>query len=361
MRQLNFQALTIRRMASHTILEKQLKDQTSVADVSDSLLGFDFDLQQLILKRLQAVLGRKGKGFYLEIGDSAPSSFFGQCHDLDRVNDQTFIKRTQDIAHLLAGSQNRANIKAGDLYVVEAIDSSYKNEPVYIVIKAEPHEGARRNNNALEHLKDIVLSPSQKLYKVGVLYKDENEGKTYPNDIYSAYLFDEQFGNGSNLSAHFHKEFLRFDHTNNGPIQTKNFYDKTRDFIDKNIKDEEKREELGEALRVLIKTDNAEYLRPREFAQHYLESDEQKALFNATVANSFPDMVQKDNELVDFALKTRKVRFDGVQVSALDAEFADRVQLIKSQDEIANLNASDESYTILKVAGKPNSVKRTGK
>ncbi|TGE03330.1 nucleoid-associated protein [Hymenobacter fodinae] len=360
MRQLNFQALTIRRMASHSILEKQPTAQTSIADVTDELLDFTYDLQQLILSRLQAALGRKGKGFYLEIADSAPSSFFGQCVDLEKVNDPTFLKRSQNIAHLLAGSQNRSNIKAGDLYVIEAVDSSYQNSPVYIVIKAEPHEGVRRNKKSLEHLKDIVLSPSQKLYKVGVLYKDENEGKTYPNDSFSAYLFDEQFGSGSQtLSSYFYKEFLRFDYTNNGPIQTKIFYDKTRDFIDKNIKDEDKREELGEALRVLLKTDNAQYIRPKEFAQHYLETDEQQALFNATVSRDFPPMVEKNSQLVDFSLKTRKIRFGDAQVSAPDSNFNNHIQVIKSQNDLMNLDPSDDSYTILKVAGKPNSVKRT--
>ena len=121
---------------------------------------------------------------------------------MDRVDKAEFIKRSQNIADLLAGAQTRTNIRSGYLMVIEATDGQYNKEPVYIVIKAEPQEGLRRNNKELEHIKDIVMSPAQKFYKVGVLYQDSNEGKTYPNDSFSGYVFDEQFNSGnSSLST----------------------------------------------------------------------------------------------------------------------------------------------------------------
>jgi hypothetical protein len=107
--------LSIRRMASHSIIEKQPKDQCSVADTTNELLTFSIDQQKLILKRLQDAMGRKGKGFYLEIGDASPRSFFGHCHDMNKLNDEIFIKRTQDIAHMLAGVQTHSKIKSGYL------------------------------------------------------------------------------------------------------------------------------------------------------------------------------------------------------------------------------------------------------
>lgn len=359
MRLINFQALTIRRMVSHTILEKQPKDQTSTADVTDELLAFDFDQQQLILKRLQDAIGRRGKAFKLEIEDSAPSSFFGHCVDLNKVDNKGFVKRTQDLAHKLAGKQSRANIKAGYLMFIEAIDSSFGNTPVYIVIKAEPHEGLRRNASSLEHLKDIVMTPSQKLYKVGMLYLDDNEGKVYPNDSYSAYLFDDQFNTDATLSLYFSRDFLSFGYKNNGPIQTKNFYEKTQDFLNKNIKDDDKREELADALRVLIQVSTAETIYPRDFAKNYLETEEQRALFSATVLkDDFPEAIKKDTILLDSAMKTRKVKFKDVQISGLDSNFGKRVQVIKNKSVLENLDPNSPAYTILKIEGKPNTVER---
>lgn len=360
MRVLNFQGLSIRRMISHVILEKQPKDQCSVATLSDELLTFDAEMERLILKRLQDAMGRKGKGFYLEIGNSAPSSFFGQCLDLDRVDRPSFIQRSQHIADLLAGVQTRANIKSGYLMIIEAQDNLHREQPVYIIIKAEPQEALRQNEKALEHIKEVVMSPAQKFYKVGVLYKDDNDGKTYPNDCYSGYVFDEQFSSGnSSLSTYFYRDFLGFDFTNNGPIQTHKFYEKTNEFIAKQVKDDDQREELLDALRVLVKTDTAEFIRPRDFANDYLASDEQKALFNATVAAEFPELVQKDTALLDFSLKTRKLRFDDVQISGPDSHFAEHVRVIKNRDELLNLDTSNENYTILRVLGRPTSVNRT--
>ena len=359
-RVLNFQGLSIRRMISHAILEKQPKDHCSIAEVSDELLTFNPEMEKLILKRLQDAMGRKGKGFFLEVGNSSPNSFFGHCLDLDRVDKPEFIKRSQSIADLLAGVQTRPNIKAGYLMVIEAIDGLYHKEPVYIIIKAEPQEALRRNKKALEHITDIVMSPSQKFYKVGVLYKDANVGKTYPNDTYSGYVFDEQFNSGnSHLSNYFYKDFLGFDFTNNGPIQTQRFFEKANDFIAKQVKDEDKRDELTEALRVMIKTDNAEYLRPRDFAKDYLETPEQKAMFNTTVAGDMPEMVKKDTSLLDFSLKTRKIKFNDVQISGPDAHFSEHVRVIKSQEDLKDLDPTSKNYSIVLVAGKPNSVNRT--
>jgi 37-kD nucleoid-associated bacterial protein len=357
MRELNFQGLQIRRMASHTVLEKQRNDACAKAEVTTELLTFDYDQERLILERLRAAMGRKGKGFYLEIADSFPSSFFGHCLNLNKVNDQDFLKRSQDIAHLLAEKTTRSAPKSGYLMVIDAIDTLHNNEPVYIVIKADPQEALRRNAAALEHVKDLVMSPAQKFYKVGVLYMDMKEGDNYPNNSYSGFLFDDQFNSGnSNLSAYFYKSFLGFDLINNGPLQTKNFFERTSQFIDKSIKDEDKKEELAEALRVLVKTDQAEKIYPKDFADHYLESDEEKALFNATITKDFPTAIIKDTALLDFSLKTRKVKFNDVQISAPDNSFADHVKVIKNEAEFANLDPNDKSYTIVKIMGKPSSV-----
>jgi hypothetical protein len=240
--------------------------------------------------------------------------------------------------------------------VIDAIDTFNKNEPVYIVIKAEPQEALRRNASTLEHVKDLVMSPAQKFYKVGILYQDMKEGDNYPNNSFSGYMFDEQFNAGnSTLSAYFYKRFLGFDHTNNAPIQTKNFYEKTNAFIEKNVKDDDEREELADALRVLVKTDNAVSLHPRDFVKDYLEPGEQQALFNATVADTLPEMLSKDTSLLDFTLKTRKVKFDDVQISAPDNTFAQHVHVIKNRSKLDNIDLNDNSYTLVKIAGKPNS------
>ncbi|WP_303312683.1 nucleoid-associated protein [Hymenobacter sp. BT730] len=361
MRQLNFQTLSIRRMIGHVIHEKQQHEQCSVAELSSELLTYDSEMERLIKRRLQDAMGRKGKGFYLEVANSSPSSFFGISHNLNTADNDEFVRRSQAIATLLAGAQRRASIKSGFLFIIEATDASFRNLPIFIVIKAEPQEALRRNAHALEHVTDLLMSPSQKFYKVGVLYRDDNDDKTYPNDSYSGYVFDEQFTNlNSGLSGYFYSEFLGFDYMNNGPLQTKHFFELTTKFLEADIKDLDKREELAEALRVMVKTDNSELLRPRDFAEHFLDSDEDKAIFNHKVSNEFPDMLQKDTSLLDFTLKTRKIKFNDVQISGPDNDFAENVQVIKNEDQMANLDPKNENYTILKIIGRPSLVKQKG-
>lgn len=59
--------------------------------------------------------------------------------------------------------------------------------------------------------------------------------------------------------------------------------------------------------------------------------------------------MQKDTALLDFSLKTRKIRFDDVQISGPGSHFAEHVRVIKNRDELLNLDTSNENYTIIRV------------
>lgn len=82
----------------------------------------------------------------------------------------------------------------------------------------------------------------------------DNDGKTDPNDCCSWYVFDEQFSSGnSSLSTYFYRNFLGFDFTNNGPIQTQKLYERANEFVDKQMKDDDQREELLDACGFWLK------------------------------------------------------------------------------------------------------------
>ena len=163
---------------------------------------------------------KTSKAFELEIENTTGESFFSIASELHNQNNDNFIANTREIAGLLAKNQKRTSIPGGYLLIMDCIDNEAEL-PVCIVIKAEPHEALQFTNvgghSQVSLLKQVFLSPSQKLYKIGILYAKsaiENDNK---NDQYGCFLYDDQFRAESHPAEYFYKDFLGFTIGNINP------------------------------------------------------------------------------------------------------------------------------------------------
>lgn len=359
MRSLIFNSLEIKRAIIHKILERKETDACSQVEENNTIIHCTPKMTLMIIERLLDAMGRKGKGFYLEIGDVAPSSLFMQCNGLDRRTDNEFIATSQALATKLAGLQTKGAIPDSYLMFIEAKDMSYqRGAPVYITIKAEPHSAFQHNGTAVDVLENLFLSPSQKLYKVGILYEDDNnvvgeEEKAFPNSHFSGYVFDEQFTGSSNLAKYFYEGFLGFTLLHNGPLQSKKFYDLTSSIIMTKVPVED-REDLLDALKTVFNADVSIWIRPNEFVENYVADSTLKAVFIAKVVSKLPASILKSSELLDFSLHKRRLNFGEYYISGPDENFAEKVRVIKTQEELASLDLNDPNHTILVMPGKPN-------
>src|SRR5690554_218846 len=342
---INFQDLTFQKVIMHTISDKKSGEKCSNASLSNALIEVDELVGQTIKTRLIDAAGRDSRAFELEIENTSEDSFYEYGKILmDSSVDDIFIKASQDIAELLAESQRHPRTPGGYLIVIKAIDEHTKDNYT-VVIKAEPHEALRLSQNSqITLLEKVFLSPSQKLYKIGVLCGKEN-------GEYGALLFDDQFRQDGHPAEYFYRDFLGFSVSSNSKIQTFQFFNKTYKFLSKNAREADKIKLLAD-LKSFIEN-NETILRPRSFGDQFLNGG-LKDQFISEISNEFKTSFVKDSVLIKNKLKQRKLTFPKkINIFGPENSFDEQVKLLK-EDNVQDINSLlDEGYTVIAVKGKP--------
>ena len=220
---IDFNSLLVNRLIIHSIVAKQDGHDAGTVDASNEISEIEHSVLDIVRNRLIDAAGRNSKAFELEIDNFNPDSFFYLSKNLADLNEHEFILRTTEIAELLADSQRRVSIPGGYLLIMDCLDND-TNLPVVIVIKAEPHEALRLSINSghtqVNVLTKVFLSPSQKLYKIGIIYQKTGDETENINDRYGCFLYDDQFRADTNPAEYFYKDFLGFTVGNNSKIQS---------------------------------------------------------------------------------------------------------------------------------------------
>lgn len=357
--EINYNDLIITRAIIHKIIEKEPGQETATTDPGNELMKLNDEVIGILLKRINDAAGKHSKAFVLDIENNAEKSFYGYCKELSDQNDVDFIASTVKIAELLAESQNRSTIPGGYLLFLDCLNDSF---PVYIALKAEPHEALQlpSGNQQITLLKEVFLSPSQKLYKFGVLAATTDDLKhdsklEIINKNYTAFLFDDQFRTESRPAEYFYKHFLGFSTDKNSKIQTQRFFNSTEQFILNNVQSEEDKLEMLDALRVEMVVNQEATITPKEFAESFFPDNGLKDRYKAVVVNELPwSTIVKDNLLVKTKLSKRKLEFSSdITLAGPNDNFMSKVKIVRSRDDISGLDFESTAYTIVKIAGKP--------
>lgn len=335
----------------HTINQKEIGHDCARTTISDNLIELDNNAREIITRRLIDAAGKNTRAFELEISNHVPGSFYDMTSTLKGVTDDEFIQVSKDIAELLAESQKNRSIPGGYLIIIDCVDNDGKF--VFIVIKAEPHEALRlEDNSQIKLLEQVFLSPSQKLYKIGILFEKNLELEAV-NGKFGALLFDCQFRQDGHPAEYFYRDFLGFSTSRNSKIQTLQFYKKTSEFILDKISDPGKKQELLSALKVMTKSNVSPLLKPSDFADDYLEGETRDA-FIRDVANNLPSSFTKDIVLITSQLNKRKLWFSNkINLVGPEDKFDDSVRIIRSKAQFEALELNDPDYSIIVVKGKP--------
>lgn len=354
---INFDKIEIKKGVMHHIVAKGKEDEYAAVNYEPSTFTPDANITTLIRERLVTASGKKSKAFELKIGDFSTGSFFDHIKDLKSANDAKFFSASKKIADLLAQSQTTSIIPGGVFILLNCIDKAI-NKTLFIVIKAELHKAATsktvKGHTSLQVLNEIFLSPSQRLYKVGIIYEREDKSKTYPNDSYTCFLFDEQFRtDGKKPAEYFYKTFLGFSIDENSQIQIKRFYDNSHSFITNYVSDHEEKIDLLNALKNELLLSTEEAVTPFDFGKKYIKDDELLDLYVNRVSNGLPPSIAKDTILVKNQLSRKTLVFpNSIKITGEAESFDANVSLIKSNAELKRI-ALDDEYTIIKIKGKP--------
>lgn len=353
----NFYDLEFKRVVVHQIVSKSNGMEHATVMPDQNLFELSDDVINIIKERLAKSASKISKAFEPEIIDYHGGTFFGICENLKEKGDSNFLASSVDIAMLLARAQTKNNIPGGSFIFIEALTKTMKTW--YIAIKAEWTTALRyeihNRTSVIKLLDDIFLDSSSKNFKVGAIFEKDESGfdVEYPNSLFGAYFYDEQFSVDSKPAEYFYRDFLGFTLDTIPKIQSMKFFNNTDNFIRTFVESHEQKDHLLQALKQEFIINEEPQVSPQEFAQIYFPEQEMQETYINEVVPYLPPKITKDMSLIKSKLEKKKVEFpNNVSISGPEKTFHLSVQVINSLDELEDINFEDE-VTILKIKGKP--------
>lgn len=338
-----FEGMSIDRVVAHTILTRNGKEYIPPS-VTDHLVPLDGESKDLMQQRITAALGNSSHGIEVQVRKDDETSFFQLAASAIHEPEERFIAISQVMATKLAEAQTNPKWPGGILMIISGRVGEHQNR-FLAALKAETDKGLNADDSGgdiqLQLVKKLLLSQTQKLYKIGILVEinaqpaDAEGLRSFEN--YKAFLFDHLLTATETkpAAAYFYDAFLGMTITGSAKYQTRVFYENTRNFINSLPIDDEEKYSLGESLRSELRSQKA-VINLREFAKEHLPTEHQKDYIRTLQDEGFPaHAVVKDNDYIKNKLRRpRKVVFNsGVKIQApADQDFQELVEVSDQVD-----------------------------
>ncbi len=348
-----FQGMIIQRLTAHTVFARGQDKQLIEPDYSEELIELEQEAVDLIQLRITNALGSASHGVEMAIQNLGAGSFFQRGATMIRAENSEFLACSKNLAYELAKAQTNPRWPGGVLIVISG-RVGQQSKPFVAVIKAETDKGfnvvKEDGRTKLQLIKKMLLSDTQRLYKVGILIEmntamSDAEGN-FSRDNYRAFLFDHLLTATETkpAAAYFYSGFLGFSILASSRRHTQVFYEEGRNFINTAPVPEDDRYTYREALRTEMRS-NTPSLSAKEFAEQYLPEDLRQAFVNHLVAKGFPEQaVVKDIEYIKTKLRRpRNVTFtSGVLI---------RVPADQNFKELVEIDVAADGFTHVKIKG----------
>ncbi len=328
----NFNNVEIVRAIMHQVSAK-VGDHPAIVTPSNRLLILDNDSKKIIKDRMKDAFGRQSKSFELEIENDGADSCFAVVKSLRQTNDDNdrFIALSVGIAQDLADSQRQSRIPGGFLLVVHC---QYENKPLYVLIKAEPHEALGVSEMNVQSIKNIILSPEQKLYKA-VYYEQMREVspdvELEKND-YRVVLFDSNVNSNNSIAQYFYQDFLGLSISGNSKLQTAIFYQKMNEKIWAELRGMAA-VNASDALRVVILNNSNVTINPHDVITTVIPP-ENRDVFLDKIVGEFPQSFTRDTSLINVRLEKKTITLsENVRITAPSQYFAENVVVEEEEEE----------------------------
>lgn len=339
---INYKLLHIHRAILHKVMARRQNIEPSVVE-SQYLLSIDAQVEGILKERLSDSFAQTGKSFELSINAVEADSTFSMLNGLNDKSDREFVAISKQLAAKLAETQQRVSIPHGFMLLLDC-ENTVDNLPVYIIMKAEPHEAlVIAANNIATALSDVILSPSQKMYKAAS-FQQVNAGVQGVGS-YKAYLFDEQFQTRASLAEYFYKDFLGLTISQNDKVLTKMFFYKMLEGIStKYATDFIRRNDAEDALRAEMQNQQR-LISPRAIIDRIIEVDDRDYFYNKISNTEIPTGFTKNLSLIDGKISHRGMSLsEDVKIYAPQDMFGSSILVDRD---------TDHDYIIVKIP-KPN-------
>lgn len=324
--------LEINRIVIHRVHKKTDSEEFGFSEYSENLFFFGTLELDTLKSRIGTAFSKTKRFFKLEIAKSDVNSFYGYSRSIKNASNEEFLELSKSISDLLAISHSKKTIPAGLLLI---LDGYLHFKHYVLVIKAELQEAFTikefNNQKLIELVNDIFLSPAKDFYKIGFIIEDTNN-LTQPNNLYSCYMYDDNFSSGKrDLAEYFYDKFLGFQTDRNDKLVTKRFRDDLFEFIDTNVVSFDDKRGLKNAVNSLYRENTTGVINPQEFVETHFPENLLR-LYGSEVGSNYPNSFNKDLTLVERSLTRGQLKLvDDLKIEGpLDA--IDNVSISNGQN-----------------------------
>lgn len=336
-----FANLTINKIIVHQIFERDENRSIVKPKYNNEHTELDEKGLNELQDRIVKALGSDSHCIEMEISDFKEDSTFQACASLLTHDDEMAIGISKDIVYKLAQAQYSRKFPGGIVVVFKGTVG--ENNRNYVgIIKAEKHGGfSFIETDAkifLQYLSNLLLTPQQKLYKIAMFIEVDKEKaiRARRPDEFRVFIFDHNMNSSETKDAaqYFYEGFLGCSISPTNKKLTSDFYQYTKDFINKLDVLDGKKVDLNFALYSYLKVSNSNNVHIAEFADQYLEGDQKDEYLNYMETKDFPTTaVPKDLTYIKNRLRRRRIKFTSdVVIIAPSENFKELVKIVDSVD-----------------------------
>jgi hypothetical protein len=307
--------LVIERVTVFHVPEDLPNKNPGIPSGGETLVQLSSAGNDMLKMRMVKALGAQSHGIEVSIDDVTAQSFFQRGAAALSGNDASFLACSKVLATMLAKAQNNLSLKASKLVVIGGTVTAH-SRPFLAVVKAELQDAlstrTAANSQAIDHLKNIFMTESQRLYKIGFLQRTVGTA-THPGGVYvaaqhSVHLFDHLMTALETRSAahYFYSAFLGCQTATSARSRTRDFYEQTMEFINTSGFADGKRFDLQDALRTDLRSNSAT-VSVSGFGVAHMSVADRAAYAGFMGAKMFPtNAIAKDTEYVKSKLRRRR-------------------------------------------------------
>lgn len=340
---LNLDRMRINRVVVHNIPARAPDKSYAAPEGGRELVRLDRAVSDVVVARISKALGSRSHGLQAEFSDTGLDSMFARTCQMMDCEDSEFLSHASEAAKRLATVQMAKPLEASKLITMSGVATSHER-PFVAFVKAELEmaltETRQGNEHVLRVLKDLFMTESQRLYKIGYFSRSvagtgKKDGR-YAPDFHSIHLFDHLLTSTESRHAaiYFYGEFLGSDIAKSDRRLTQEFFEKTLAFISNQSYTPGKKIALGEAVRSELRSNDGTFSVSAFADKHMAVRDAVQYVANMT-KKGFPDhAINKDIEFVRNRLRKRQKFYftSGVVVSTPPDQARQLVRITPGED-----------------------------
>lgn len=327
-----FENLQIGKIVVHEVFQRSVDRAITPPVFATELEKLGDQAMIAFRQRMTDALSGQSQSLQMRIAKHGAESFLTTAEGLIGSTDADFLQGSVAITNKLAEAQMARRIPGGMLIVFDGTVGAH-SVPFLGVIKAETQAGFRRSKdgkrNTVEFLQNIFLTPATRLYKIGLMLRDD---KTLSKpDGWRAFVFDSNISvsNREAAAAYFYDGFLGCSLPSDGPYETAKFFDLTKEFVRKSPLDPDKKRNTIDSLYVFVRDEKDPTFTADQFGSRYLPADLRDGYASFMKSRRFtPNAVMRDTSQMGRRLHRRRLKFGmDIELSASPEALSSKVTI----------------------------------